>query len=355
VANEKQFLLEKKKITAIFGSKKGSKYGLADAYNQLVEMVKKSKIDITIDYIIIGSPSLVKAKNKRYCTYKTTAALTIEAKTNVATSNTKNELTLLWTVEMKDVKGKSIITSTQLTSIKARPVSNYFEYEKQQMQETANNLIEKYYQNLLSKKWDIVLKPEIPDKEKIKNQLINSTNIDMLGTVRVLLPNSQTIIVGNENVPLLNLYTNEDITEKKQVFSLTFYIKISDNLKEGEITKVEYRPLNTQETPTVPEPVKEIKQPEIKNEVGMTYKVQILALYEQVQLSDLPKEYSNIENVVVEESTIDGKTYYQYVISAGNNMKDAQALKKELIEKGIKSAWIVKYKDGKRIMYPTKK
>ena len=358
VANTPQFLLEKKKISKIFNSKGGSKHGLADTYNKLAEMVKKEKIEINVGYVITGSPTLVKAKNKRYCTYKTTAALKVEAKTFSQTSNVKNELTLLWTVEMKDVKGKGTIKSTQLTSIKVKPVSNFFEYEKQQMQEIAKNLIEEYYKNLQLKKWDIVLKPEIPDKENVKNQLMNSKNIDILGNIQVLLPNSQTIIVSEDQVPFVNLYmsVNEDITEQKQVYALTFYIKINDNLKEGEITKVEYR-LKTQETPPVPQPpVKEIKkpEPEIKNEVGLTYKVQILALYEPVKLSDLPKEYSNIENVVMEESLIDGKTYYQYVIPVGNNMKDAQSLKKELIGKGI-NAWIVKYKDGKRIIYPTKK
>jgi hypothetical protein len=354
VANTPQFLLEKKKISKIFNSKGGSKHGLADTYNKLAEMVKKEKIEINVDYVVTGSPTLVKAKNKRYCTYKTTAALKVEAKTYSQTSNVKNELTLLWTVEMKDVKGKVTIKTTQLTSIKAKPVSNFFEYEKQQMQEIAKILIEEYYRNLQLKKWDIVLKPEIPDKENVKVQLMNSKNIDILGNVQVLLPNSQTIIVSEDQVPFVNLYSS--VGEQKQVFALTFYIKINDNLKEGKITKVEYR-LKTQETTPVPEPpVKEIKknESEIKNEVGLTYKVQILALYEPVKLSDLPKEYSNIENVVMEESLIDGKTYYQYVIPVGNNMKDAQSLKKELIGKGI-NVWIVKYKDGKRIIYPAKK
>jgi len=67
----------------------------------------------------------------------------------------------------------------------------------------------------------------------------------------------------------------------------------------------------------------------------------------------LTKEFQNIENVVMEESLINGKTYYQYVIPVGNNMKDAQALKNKLIEQGIKNAWVVKYKDGKRL-YPNK-
>ena len=347
VANQSQFLIERKKMSKILGK---GKHSLGDTYNKLVEMSKKNKIEMDIDYIITGTPSLVRAKNKRYCTYKTTAALKVEVNDSYQTSITKNELTLIWAVEMNDAKGK--IKSTKLTSLKAKNVSGFFEYEKQQMQEIAENLIERYYQNLLLEEWDIVLTPEIPNKTEIENHLKNSDKIDVSGDIRVVLPNSQTIIVGEESVPKVNLY---DVTEKEQTFALTFNIKINDNFTNGEITKVEYRQLDASEpTAVVPEPQKEIPlpPPEIK-EVGMTYKVQILALYEPIKLSDLPKEYSSVENVVMEESVIDGRTYYQYVIPVGNNAKEAQALKNNLIKEGIKSAWVVKYRDGKRI-YPNK-
>ena len=350
VANESQFLIEKKKITKLLDLKSGKRYGLADTYNKLVEMNKKNRVEIDVNYIITGTPSLVKAKNKRFCTYKTTAALRFEATANNLTSITKNELTMVWTVELNDAKGK--IKSTQLTSIKAKMVSGFFEYEKQKMQEIANDLIEKYYQNLQSKKWEEVFKPEISNKEEVKNQLQNSGKIDLEGTIRVPMPNSQTVFVGEESVPSVNLYVSEDNAENKQVFALTFYIKIHDNLENGEITKVAYRQSNnTVEKPqvVVSEPVKETPPPLVK-EVGMSYKVQILALYEPLKQSELPKEFRDIENVVMEESVIDGKTYYQYVIPVGNNMKDAQTLKNNLIKQGIKNAWIVKYKDGKRVL-----
>jgi len=345
VANESQFLIEKKKINKLLGSKSGKKYGLADTYNKLVEMIKKNKIEVNVDYIITGSPLLVKAKNKQFCTYKTTAALKVEATANNQKSIAKNELTMVWTVELNDAKGK--IKSIQLTSVKAKMVSGFFEHEKQQMQKITKELIEKYYLDLQLKKWDAVLKPEIPNKEDIKNQLQNSNKIGLEGNIQVPLSNSQAVFVGEESVPSVIVYA----AEKEQIFALTFYIKIYDNMEDGEITKVEYRPSNTVEKPieTISEPIEDIPSPKIK-EVGMSYKVQILALYEPLKQSELPKEFRDIENVVMEESIIDGKTYYQYVIPVGNNMKDAQTLKNNLIKQGIKNAWIVRYKDGKRIL-----
>ena len=346
VANTSQFLIEKKKIKKVVGSKSGTGR-LAATYNKLVKMGKKNAVETDVNYLITGVPSLVKAKNKKRCTYKTTAALRVETKANNQISVAKNDLTLMWTVKLNDAKGT--IKSTQLTSVKAKPVSGFFEYEKQLMQETAKGLIEKYYQNIVSKQWDAVLKPEIPNKENVKKKLQNSSEIEVVGSVQVPLSNGQTIFVGEDSVPFLDVYAPENT-----IFALTFYIKIQDNLTNGEITKVAYRQTNVEKPQAAaPKPVKENPKPEIKKEVGMSYKVQILALYEPIKQSDLTKEFQNIENVVMEESLIDGKTYYQYVIPVGNNMKDAQALKNKLIEQGIKNAWVVKYKDGKRL-YPNK-
>jgi hypothetical protein len=281
---------------------------------------------VDIDYVITGSPSLIKAKNKRYCTYKTTAALKVEAKDGYLTSIAKNELTLMWTVEMKETKKESKIKSIQLASVKAKPVSGFFEYEKQQIQETAKGLIEQYYQNILLEKWKPVLTPDIPNRENVKAQLENNVKIEAVGDILIPLSNSLDIIVGEEYVPFLNLYTSDNVTDKN-IFALTFNIKIDDNLQDGEITKVVYRLSSTPPEKPIPtpepEPEKEV-QPEIK-EVGMTYKVQILALFDRIPLAELSAEYRNVENVVIEESVIEGKTYYQYVIPAGNNSKDAQA------------------------------
>ena len=368
IANQPQFLVEKKKIAKLLETKAGkAKYDLANTYNKLVEMSKKKKLDIDVGYVIIGDPSLLKTKDKQYFTYKTTAALTVEVKAkgkdSTSTSNAKNELTLLWTVEMDNQKEKSTIKSIQLTSLNAKTISGFFEYEKQKMQKIVENLIEKYYQNLLSREWDIVLKPEIPNKQEIENHLKNSARIEKDGNIATLLPNSQTIIVGQGSVPSINIYGTEngiedftddfteDVTEKPQRFALSFNIKINDSLTGGEITKVTYyHQLGALGQPVIsePKPKKEVQQPEME-ERGITYKVQILALYSFVELADLPKEYSNIKNILIEESIIGNRTCYQYVIPVGNNMNDAQALKNKLIEQGLNDVWVVTYKDGKRI------
>ena len=357
-ANQAQFLIEKKKIARIFGSTSG-KRNLENTYNLLGEMVKKNMIELDVNYTITGTPTLIKAKNKRSCTYKTTAALKVDAKNYQLTSLAKNELTLTWTVEMKETRTENKIKSTKLTSIKSKAISGLFEHEKEQIQKIANGLIEEYYKNILSKKWIQVLLPEIPNKEDMRKYLINSTKIEKSGDIRVSSPNSQNVIVGEESVPFLIFHTSDGYSEQEQIFALTFHIKINDKLQEGEITKVEYRLSSTPPEPTpIPEPEPEpeiefVYSPKIK-EVGLTYKVQILALYEPLKISELPNEYRNIENVIMEESVIENKKYYQYVIPVGNNQKEAQTLKNKLIEQGIKSAWIVKYKDGKRIVYPTK-
>lgn len=360
IANQTQFLIEKKKTAKLLGTKKGS-YSLAKIYNKLVEMSKKKKLDIGLDYIPNDNPLLLRARNKQYYTYKTTAALIVEASANEQTSNTRNELTLIWMVETDNQKEK--IKSIQLTSLKAKPVSGFFEYENQQIQQVAKNLIEKYYQNLLSRSWKAVLAPEILNKKEIEDYLKNSTQIGSSGNVRVPLFNSQTIMVNEGNVPSLIIYA----AEKEQTFGLTFNIKVNDSLTDGEITKVVYRRLETFEEPTFvpepepesepvpepkPEPQKKVQQPEIE-ERGITYKVQILALYDPIKLADLPKEYRNVENVSMEESIIGDKKYYQYVIPVGSDPKEAQTLKNKLVTQGIKSAWVVKYKDGKRF-YPNK-
>ena len=345
IAKQSQFLVEKKKTAKLFDKKTGKKRDLATTYDKLVEMSKKNRLDINMDYIVTGTPVLIR-KNNQYYTYKTMAALITNAKTKYgdSISSTKNELTLLWVVDLKE---KNLTKSIQLTSLKAKAVSGFFEYEMQEMQKIAEDLIRKYYQNLLSKEWESVLTPEIPNKKEIESRLKNSTQIDTAGTIRVPLPNSRTFIVGEGNVPTLNMY----IAEREQRFALTFNIKINDGLTGGEITKVVYRQLDGFEQPVIvsePEP----QQPQIE-EVGMTYKVQILALYSPIPFAELSKEYRNVENVIIEESIIGGKTYFQYVIPVGNNMKEAQALKNKLIGQGIKDVWIVKYKNGKRL-YPNK-
>lgn len=74
---------------------------------------------------------------------------------------------------------------------------------------------------------------------------------------------------------------------------------------------------------------------------GVIFKVQIGAL----RPSDFLEKKERTYTLEVE----DGKTYMQYVIGNFRNYRKADALKKHMRKIGMTRAWIVPYKDGKRV------
>jgi len=74
---------------------------------------------------------------------------------------------------------------------------------------------------------------------------------------------------------------------------------------------------------------------------GVVFKVQIGAL----KPSDFSQKQRRTYNLEVEE----GNTYMHYVIGNFRKYREADALKKHMRKVGMTRAWIVPYKDGKRV------
>lgn len=74
---------------------------------------------------------------------------------------------------------------------------------------------------------------------------------------------------------------------------------------------------------------------------GVVFKVQIGAL----RPSDFPEKEERNYSLEVEE----GGTYMQYVVGNFRKYRDADFLKKHMRKIGMTKAWIVPYKDGKRV------
>jgi len=278
----------------------------------------------------------------------------------VETSLAKNNLTLNWEVLIKLNKAGAVDTrgsKAVLRSITVESATGFFQSEREQMQNIAENLINGYFQTLEEGRYATI---EIPDEWR--NPLQNSIRREREGNVAVSLPSSTSFDV--RTVPNLKIFVDQDAFHR---IDLGFSITIDEDLRTGRITRVDYRELDRpvaveQHVEVVPEPepvapvvvaapvTQSAAQPVVTRptETGTTYKVQILSLLRHVPVSDLQQRY-RVDNLVIERYVVGGVTYYKYVVTAGTSMNEALSVRRQLQSNGIEDAWIAIYRDGARI------
>lgn len=130
--------------------------------------------------------------------------------------------------------------------------------------------------------------------------------------------------------------TQENITFSEKMASLEQ--KISS--KEGEIDRLSSQVIGLS-TPSIQ--VSDGNSESIIDEwqQGVVFKVQ-LAAFDDFDLRDLTENGSDLK-------IIDDDGYIKYVLGQFRDYKMADQFKKKLRKIGVKEAWIVPYKDGKRV------
>ncbi len=84
---------------------------------------------------------------------------------------------------------------------------------------------------------------------------------------------------------------------------------------------------------------------EIKNaNSGIIFKVQIAAVARKIELT--PKNFKGLENISV---TTDNGTLYKYAYGASSDLQEAKRNLSEAKSKGYSSAYLIAFKDGKKI------
>jgi hypothetical protein len=331
------------------------------------------KANIRVNFPINGTEFGGQARNRSGRDIRDTYVVTTQAEVTVEaslqgmqTSLAKNNLTLTWDVLIKldrsgaiDARG----SRATLNSIAVAPTTGFFESDRQQMQSFAETLINNYYQTIQDGRFASI---EIPDEWR--NTLQNSTRRERDGNISVSLPSSTSFDV--RTVPDLKIFVDQEAFYR---IDMGFSIVINEDLSSGRITRVDFRELESpivavQEEELEPEPVMPVAvatpdpvaqpivtQPSVvqpafarPNEIGRSYKVQILSLLRHVPISDLPQQF-RIDDITIERYIIDGVSYFKYVVPAGTTLSEAASVRNLLVGSGIEGAWIAIYRDGARV------
>lgn len=83
----------------------------------------------------------------------------------------------------------------------------------------------------------------------------------------------------------------------------------------------------------------------VETETGVFYRVQVMASINEVSTQALQAQYNIESGIFIEKSG----TYNRYTTGMVRTLQEAEQLKNELVGKGIKDAFIVAYRNGKRI------
>jgi len=391
--NSKQFFIDpqNENYKEIWSAGKVEKT-LANTANELCKKAIKKEISVKVDFPSESEPEY-KGPGKKKGTFVviTTANVRIDvSKKNLPPSVAKNELILTWEVVETKKQMQAI-----LQSIESKFVADFFEEEKLFMQETAERLIKRYFQNLQENRFAALKMPN--DLRELADKSVKVEILGNLNDIHVPLPNELNFRVTA--LPAVNIFVNpapymsEDRSryldnDAFHTVNLTFDVAFKEDLKSGSITpKIvnpiaftqpklrddlatalpEYKPEPEPVKSAPPEPVKaEQPKPEpVKAEpakpvlaksgkAGEYYKVQILSHLKHVPISELPRKYQ-VKGVEMETFIMGGKTYYQYVVPVGKDMEEARDLRKAydvlraMKEKGINDAWIAVYENGERV------
>ena len=257
-----QFLLSKGKPKSFFKLEKPT---FKNVYKKLskksaMRPAKKEEA-VPSEFSYFNSPVVEQGVTKSR--FRTSSEIYTKAQKGSNISEVKCSVIFEWDVKFNTGKKaeKKPINKITLKSVKITDV-NFFDSEKQQMQETADRLIKDYYQNLLSKNLTALFAPEVPQKAEVEKWLSESTKIEKTGDFTAL-PLPEDLVITTKAVPPVTIHLDpaQYMTEGDSLYvskeayrktALAFKITIDkDDLKKGTINKVDYS-----ET--------EFKKPEIK-------------------------------------------------------------------------------------------
>ena len=374
-SNQKQFLLEDKAKTFedFLGWKKkkfDKKRSLLNVFRALLDKVTDRKAPVSVKADLSSGESTFrgKAKNKgkdikdTYTVITNADAIIEVSKQGINTKSiAKNSLTLTWSVLIKTNKGGDVDVKKSNATLKSISIKSVdlFPSEKQQMQRTAEEAIKKYYQDLQGGSRSSL---EIPSDWR--EQIDNSVLIETQGAFDISEPSSRKFRVPSQSVPSVKIFVDPDpympegssnylTHDAFYTISLSFDVEFSVDLEDVTIAPsypnlASSRLEKPQPKPYEPPIVEEIPEPVSR---GITFKVQVLASRINMAIENLPQEYRNIADLVIEEASVGGVTWYKYVISVGDDLRDAVRKRRELTNKGIE-AWIATYEDGQRVHPP---
>jgi len=138
------------------------------------------------------------------------------------------------------------------------------------------------------------------------------------------------------------------ISYKKEYFGLGInenYEKPSKKIVEKSIkdSSATNKPEKVVENPIVVKP--DVKIPEIKKETsGVIFKVQIAAVGKKIEL--IPSNFKGLKNVAV---NTDNGAFYKYTYGETSDYDTAKRNLEEAKSKGFDSAYLIAFKDGKKI------
>jgi hypothetical protein len=254
---ENQFILEKSgEVKTLLGLKKDDALTLRAVYNKAIQGLKKKEVvEYTFDYQLVSSDDGVakketKGKNKGKVSetkfvYTTINQVYAVVKKGDVGSNAKYDVTFKWLAELNTGKNAETrpVEKVTLTSVKATEIP-FLASEKNTMQATAKKLVEDWYANL---------KAEDFPKYRALQVKANA------GDISVELPNSKNITVAKApsikvNIDPVSHFTTDAMfyenPEAYYTLTPTFTIAINDDLKTGEIKKVDYKEENLQKPET---------------------------------------------------------------------------------------------------------
>ena len=377
-AEKKQFFLEEsqKAYTDFLGwdKKLYAKRNISTVFKALSVNTKASKknpnpVSVTFNFpaqpsefvnISVKKPKSPPKRGKDYVvdySVTTKADVTVEiSKKGLDNSVASNTVSLVWVGRLNMLNGevhpKKKNAPPVLRSINVEPIVVPSVPKEEVMRARAKELIEAYYQNLQSSaNRSAALAPEITSKEEFSKWLQNSTKIVVEGSVNVQLPDASSQKLVVRNIPGVKIYLDpapyltDDVSQYRTTdtyHQLTMAITV--DFKADEITKVEFEDRFV--TPVLaPKPEVKVELPPPPPVVkGQQYKVQILLLDSYKAIDQLPNRY-RVDNLVVEKYS-DG--YCKYVIPA-SSLKEALAIRSQMISKGVEDAWIAVYEDGVRV------
>ena len=371
--NQRQFLLEDNvKIFEDFLGWKKKKFNkrrsLANVFNALSGKVISRKEPVTVDVSFPLGEAVFKgkAKNSKGKNIKDTYTVTTEADVIIEAgkqgvdkkSIAKNTLTLNWIVEIKVNKGNVDLKKSNaiLKSIVIKAV-DLFPSEKRQMHIAVEEAIKRYYQDLQGNHSSL----EMPSEWR--QEINNSVLIETHGAFNISEPSSRSFNVSSRSLPAVKVFLDAEPYMPEGIsrylthdafynISLSFDVNFSDDLTDVQITPVypRYASSNLEKPQLKPyeaPPVVFVPEPE-PVEKGRTFKVQVLANRQNVEISNLPVKYRNIADLTIETVDTGDATLYKYVIPAGTTLREAVRKRQELINQGIE-AWISIYEDGVRV------
>jgi hypothetical protein len=149
-------------------------------------------------------------------------------------------------------------------------------------------------------------------------------------------PENYRISVDNGEPSNLFVNVNNGNDEKKETVISENQIKTEPTIKSEVIKESKIEPIVNIEI------VKDTKSEQFLSSSNVVFKVQVGACRREIPYSELHQRYPGTKNILVE--THEG--WYKYLI--GNYDKYSNA-KQEKIGCGTFDAWVVVYKDGKRV------